>query len=204
VPPLEGPPRGAAEDVEDFRDLPEWQLPVPEDLSPPPTDATGAEFNPPAEPAACPDGWSVLARPDERFEVCHPPDWRIEGHGYVSSPGEDRWYSVGIVKWEGTEQLAHVSVYMFPPGARPVRYTIECPQPYAVTFAGEPAVLCADFPGEGRELRAISYHVVRDEQDYFDNAVPYEGSSQEDLDLALQIAGTFRFTSDEPAVTANP
>ena len=75
--------------------MPEFQLPVPEDLPAPPEDATGPEFQPPAEPQ-CPAEWQELRRPAEGFEVCYPEGWSIEGHGYVSAGVEDRWYSVGL------------------------------------------------------------------------------------------------------------
>lgn len=196
TPPLEGPPRQPAPTARtDFRELVDWQLPRPEDVSAPPADATGAEFSPPEDPE-CPQGWDVLTRPTEKFEVCHPPEWQIAGHGYVSGGEEERWYSVGIVLFDGTDQEAHVSVYLFPRYSRPARYTIDCAEPYRVTFAGEEAVLCAEFPPTFPEQRLISYNVLFDDIDYFVNVVSYQGGSQDALATAIEIAHTFKFLDE--------
>lgn len=136
--------------------------------------------------------------------MCYPDSWKIAGHGYVSAGAEARWYSVGIILFDGERQLAHVSIYAVPQFARPLTYTRDCHQPYRVTFAGVPAVLCPDFPGQPPEARIVSYHVFKNDRDYFINVVPYfrydagSGKYTEDVDesalnTAFDIAGTFRF-----------
>lgn len=195
VPPLEGPVREAAPtERTDFRVLPDWQLPRPDDLPAPPPGVEGVEFSQPDEPQLlCPDGWEELKRQSESFRICYPESWAIAGHGYVSAGAEERWYSVGIVLFEGEEQVAHVSVYRFPQYARPVRHTIDCDQAYAVTFAAEPAVLCPDVSASPPEARIISYNVFLDDADYFVNVVSYEGAGEEPLAQAMEIARTFAF-----------
>lgn len=196
IPPLEGPPRDPAPaERTDFRELPGWQLPQPEDLLPPPADAIGPEYSPPVEPE-CPDDWEKISRPPESFELCYPAPWVVGGHGYVSAGNEERWYSVGIVLFDGAAHAAHVSVYAFPQFSRPVRYTIDCPQAYALTFAGHDAVLCPDYPPMPPEQRLISYGVLFEDIDYFVNVVSYEGAPDETLATAIAIAQTFRFLED--------
>jgi len=198
IPPLDGPQREPAPTTRtDYRDDPDWQFPRPEELEPPPADAAGAEYSPP-EDVQCPESWEVLSRPAEEFEICYPEGWDIAGHGYVSSGEEERWYSVGIVNFaeNGKDQLAHVSIYIFPPFSRPVRYTIDCPQPYAVTFAGQDAVICPDFPPTAPEQRLISYNVLFGDADYFINVVSYEGAPEDALSTAIQIAHTYRFLEE--------
>ncbi|MDO8614303.1 MAG: hypothetical protein Q7T33_01025 [Dehalococcoidia bacterium] len=204
VPPLEGPPRGvAAGDRVDYRELPEWQLPNPGDLPAPPPEAQGQEFHAPEAPA-CPPDWLVLQRPSEGFTICYPPDWRTEGHGYVAAGNEEQWYSLGLILFQGERQLAHVSVYMVPRFAQPFTYTRDCQQAFAVAFAGQPAVLCPDYPGNPPEAKIIAYHIRRDDRDYFVNVVPYfqydeaaktysDGISDNALATAIQVAQTFGF-----------
>lgn len=204
TPPLEGPARGAAAQEEtNYWELSEFQLPEPQDLPEPPEDADAPEFSPPAE-AECPADWEELSRPGEKFSICYPEDWRIDGHGYVTAGVEERWYSVGMFLLDGDVQKAHVSVYVISPYARPFTYTRDCEQSYRLTLAGEPAALCPDFPGEGPEARIIAYHVRRGERDYYVNVVPYfefdeeEGTyldtvSEEAEATAIEIAHTFRF-----------
>ncbi len=195
APPLEGPERGpAATERTDFREVEEWDLPAPDSVNPVPDDEDGAIYHPPAEPN-CPADWQTLARPSEGFSICYPSDWQTAGYGYVTAGQEERWLSVGIVKFLSEardEQDAHVSVYVIPRHARPMTYTRDCPRPYRLTFAGEPAVICPEFPGQGSEKDFTSYHIRRGDLDYFVQIVPYEGGSDEALDTAIEIAHTFR------------
>jgi len=206
IPPLEGPEPGPAiSERKDWREDPEWALPSPGDVSPA-EDIDDPVLNPPAEPA-CPSDWTVLERPDEGFAICHPASWTVAGHGYVSPANEDRWYSLGIFDFVDEEehiQRAHVSVYVFSRFARPVRYTIDCPSPASVTFAGEAAVVCPSFPGVPPEAEIIAYHVLREDLDYFVNVTTYpkyeaeteeySGEVDQDArDLAVKIAQTFEF-----------
>ena len=203
-PPLEGPPRGlAATERTDFWGLPEFALPAPGDLPELAETATGPELRPPAEPQ-CPEAWQELTRPGEGLSICYPADWRIEGHGYVSAGAEDRWYSLGLFLFQDGTELAHVSVYALNRYAKPLTYTRDCEQAYKVAFAGEPAVLCPDFPGQWPEVRIISYHVRKDDLDYFVNVVPrfqydpkndaYSDTWSEEAEAtAIQIAHSFRF-----------
>lgn len=205
VPPLEGPERTLAfKENTNYREQPEFQLPAPEDVPEAPADAEGAEFHPPEEPV-CPDGWEILRRPVEGFEVCYPATWRIDGHGYVSAGLDDRWYSVGLFLFEDGRQLAHVSIYIINPYAQPFLYTRDCQQAYRATFAAMPAVLCPDLSGRPPEGKIIAYHVRRDDLDYFLNVVPYfeydeeEGGyldswPEEIEEQAIQVAHTFLFT----------
>ena len=208
TPPMEGPSRGpAATEPTNYRELPEFELPVPGDLQASPAGATGLEFQPPAAPQ-CPEDWQNLVRPAEGFQVCYPESWIIEGHGYVSSGVEERWYSVGLFLFQDDVELAHVSIYVVNPYAKPITYTRDCDQAYAVTFGGEPAVLCPDHPGEFPEAKIIAYHVRRGDLDYYINAVPMfqyddtEGTyletwSEDTEATAIQIAHTVQFM--EPA-----
>jgi hypothetical protein len=218
IPPLEGPDPGpAVSERTDWREDPEWALPSPDDVSPAdnPDDPV---LNPPADPE-CPVDWAVIERPDEGFKICHPASWIVAGHGYVSPPNEDRWYSLGIFNFVDEEkqiQRAHVSVYVFPPFARPVRYTIDCPAPASLIFAGEAAVVCPSFPGVTPESEIISYQVRREDRDYFVNVTTYPGydagteeySGEVDPDvrgLAVQIAQTFQFIpiAEQPATPSD-
>jgi len=203
APPLEGPSRGpGATERTNYRELPEFELPAPEDLPEPPDSATGPEFQPPAEPQ-CPEDWEELERRAEGFAVCYPASWSIEGHGYVSAGVEDRWYSLGLFLFQDDAELAHVSIYVVNPYARPFTYTRDCDQAYRVTFAGEPAVLCADHPGEFPEAKIIAYHVRMGDLDYYINVVPtfqYDAESRTYLETwsedaeatGIEIAHTLR------------
>jgi hypothetical protein len=208
VPPLEGPGRGPApSEFTDYREEPDWLLPQPDDLQPPPEDlAEEPAANPPAEPV-CPEGWLTVDRPTEGFKICHPENWTVAGHGYVSGANEDRWYSVGIFDFideSRTAQRAHVSIYALPRYTRPFRYTLDCVQPYTVTFSGEHAVVCLDFPGQPpAEHEIVSYHVFKNDLDYFVNVATYytvEGDEitdeidEEARATAIQIAHSFQFT----------
>ncbi len=205
TPPLEGPDRSLPfSERTNYLELPEYQLPQPEDVPAPPSDATGAEFHPPAEPS-CPEGWQTLQRPVEGFTVCYPEPLRIDGHGYVSSGFDDRWYSVGLFLFDGERQLAHVSIYILNPYALPFPYTRDCPHPYRVTFAGSPSVLCTDFPPRSPEGEIITYYLRRDDFDYYINIVPYleyDEAAGDYLDTwpddilqqAIKVAQTFQLT----------
>lgn len=206
VPPLEGPPRtGTVSERTDFRQDPEWALPKPED-QPAPDDSDDPILNPPAEPAECPTDWQVLDRPVEGFKICYPPDWVTDGQGYVAAANEERWYSVGIYDFpEGDRehQRAHISVYVVPTYTRPLRYTLDCPELFSVTLAGQPAVVCPDFPAESPEARISSYHVFREDLDYFVQVVEYfefengeytDSVNEDARDLAIQTVQTFQFT----------
>lgn len=173
VPPFEGPPRRQVFDERtNYRRVMDFRLPAPEALPEPPMDAEGAEFSPPAA-AACPQGWERLVRTVEKFQICYPPTWRVEGEGDVSAGFDDRWYSLGLFNFEGDRQLAHVSIYRMNAYAQPFLYTRGCERAYRVSLSGQPAALCPDFPGSFTEGKIIAYHVRVDDLDYFVNAVVY-------------------------------
>jgi hypothetical protein len=193
-PPLEGPDRGpAATEKTDFREDPEWQLPEPGGLSPAPEDDDPI-FSPPEDPL-CPEGWTQKDKPSNGFGICYPADWEILGEGYVTAGAEDRWYSIGLFLFPGGDEtadpLAHVSVYAIPSGARPMTYTRDCPKPYSIKFAGQDAVICPEFPDVAPREDFTSYHVRRGDTDYFIQVVPYEGGSEDDREMAIEIAHTF-------------
>ncbi len=202
-PPMEGAPRGLpATERTNYWALPEFALPAPGDLPELPATGTDSELHPSAGPQ-CPEAWQTVTRPGEGLSICYPADWRIEGHGYVSVGSDDRWYSLGLFLYKDGVELAHVSVYALNAYAQPINYTRDCEQAYRVAFAGEPAVLCPDFPGRWPEVRIISYHVRKDDLDYYVNVVPrYQADSQsgtysdtwseEAEATAIQIAHSFR------------
>jgi hypothetical protein len=211
VPPLEGPARGpSVQQQEDFRLDPAWKLPTPEE-APVPDNTDDPVLNPPAQ-ASCPAEWEILERPTEGWHVCYPANWAIDGQGYVGSANEARWYSVGIFDFTDetrVHQRAHVSVYVIPQFTRPFRYTIDCPQPFHVTFAGQPAVVCSSFPPTSPEARVISYHVFLNNLDYFVNIATYfefdessgqytDKTSDDAFKGALDIVGTFEFIPIAP------
>ncbi len=203
-PPLEGSQRATAATTRtNFRELPEFALPSPDDLPEPPADATGPEFHPPADPS-CPPDWQVLQRPVEGFQICYPGDWVIDGHGYVSAADEDRWYSVGFFLRHGATEIAHVSLYVLNPYDTPFNYTKDCNQAYRVTFSGQPAVLCPDHQGVPPEVKILTYQIRRGDLDYYVNVVPrytYDTVANRYLDqwdkdveaTAIQIAQTLQF-----------
>ncbi len=205
TPPMEGPARpNAATTRTDYRGLADFSLPTPEDLQEPPSDADGAEFHPPSEPT-CPEGWEILQRPIEGFQICYPEEWVIDGHGYVSAAAEERWYSVGFFLRRDGAEVAHVSVYVVNPFAMPFTYTRDCKEAYRVMFAGEQAVLCPDLPGVLPEVKIITYHIRKGDLDYYVNVVPkfsYDFGAGRYLDqwdkeaeaMAIQIAQTFQLT----------
>lgn len=205
VPPLEGgdQPVGTSERT-NFREHPEYQLPAPEDLPRPPDDTEGPEFYPPKEPE-CQEDWLQFSRSAEGFVICYPAGWEVDGAGYVTRPYQDRWYSGGVFLFKDGVQAAHVSVYTFNNYSLPYDYTRDCQQPYAVTLAGQPAVLCPDYPGLFPEERIVSYHVRTEMFDYLVNAVPYftydadSGSYRDSVDsdlaqLAIEVAHSFQLT----------
>ena len=203
-PPLEGPSRGpSGTERTNYRELEEFQLPVPEDLPAPPKEATSPEFQPPLEPQ-CPEDWQEVVRIAEGFRVCYPESWSVEGSGHVYAGVEDRWFSLGLFLFEDAAEVAHVSIYVINPYAKPITYTRDCDQAYRVTFAGEPASLCPDHPGEFPEAKIIAYHVRRGDLDYYINVVPkfeYDATSQTYLDTwsqdaevtGIRIAHTLQF-----------
>jgi hypothetical protein len=173
-PPLEGPERTfQAQGRTNYREHPDFQLPDPEDLPEPSGDQDGLEFHPPEKPE-CPDDWEVLSRPPEGFEICHPEEWAIDGHGLVTLGVDDRWYSVGFYLFgeDDRRERAHVSVYVTQPYSEPALFVKDCEQAYHVTLDGLPASLCPDFLGEFPEAKIIAYHVRRDDHDYFIQVVP--------------------------------
>lgn len=202
-PPFEGPQRApAVYERTNFREIPEYQLPAPGNVPESPIDAEGLEFQPPADPT-CPEEWVQLVRPVEKFAVCFPPDWQVQGHGEVIAGIEDRWYSLGLFKFEGDRPLAHVSIYRMNPYAQPFTYTRNCEQAYRVSYSGKPAVLCPGLPGSFTEAKIIAYHVRVGEFDYFVNAVihyefdeekgKYVADWPKELEEeAIRVAHTFR------------
>lgn len=211
TPPLEGPPRTTVSQKRtNYRDDPNYQLPGPDGL-PSGSDQDGQIYHPPANPQ-CPQGWKTLERPTEGFTICYPDPWTIQGYGYVSAGFDDRWLSVGIFLYKGDAQVAHVSVYVTNAYAQPFLYTKDCKQDYQVTFAGEQAVLCPDHPGVAPEVQISTYHIRKNDLDYFVNVVPhydFDPASGKYLDswdksaaaTAVQIAQTFQFI---PLVAPSP
>lgn len=175
VPPLEGPPREPyIGERQDFRQNPDYQLPKPAGVPTPPPDLE-TSLIPPSSPD-CPEGWKELFRGPEGFKMCYPPDWTVLTDAYKNAPNEERWYAGGVFKFSGEEhdhQLAHVSIYVIPQYTRPFPYTRECPTPYSVKLDGQPAVLCPSFPASDPEARIVSYHVFRENFDYFFNVALY-------------------------------
>jgi hypothetical protein len=206
APPLEGAERTfRAQERTNYRELPEFQLPDPASLPSPSDDQDGPEFQP-TETPDCPEDWEVLRRQAEGFEVCYPSDWQVDGHGYVSSGADDRWYSVGLYRFgEGGHERAHVSIYLTNPYSQPFMYVAECEKAYQVTLGGLPASLCPDHPGEFPEAKIIAYHVRQGERDYFVNVVPmveYDSEarvyhldswSKGGEEVGIQIAQSVRF-----------
>jgi len=206
APPLEGPALQPAPATRtDFREEPGWELPQVGDLTAP-VDVEDPVVNPPSD-ASCPAEWVEHSRLFQGFKICYPEDWTLTGNGYVNAANQDRWYSAGFFDFVSPtqeQQRAHVSVYVMSPFVRPVRYTIDCEEAFAITFAGEPAVVCPDFETSSPEARIVSYHVFQDELNYFVNVVGYfgydadKGEYSDDIestafDLALTIAHTFQF-----------
>jgi hypothetical protein len=179
-------------------------------------DQDGPEFHPPETPT-CPDDWELLDRPLEFFKICFPKDWQIDGHGYVTAGFDDRWYSVGLFNFlEDGSQSAHVSIYMLRPFSRPPQLFIkECDQAYRVVLDGQDAALCADVPGVFPEARIVHYFVSVDDRWTLINVVPYfekdpetgaytDQFSEEDFQLAIQIAQTIDFYDISPLQEVTP
>jgi hypothetical protein len=206
-PPLDGPERTfRAEERTDYRELPEFQLPDPDRLPDPSDDEDGAEFRPP-ESSECPEDWEVLRRPLEGFQVCFPSEWEVDGHGYVSSGADDRWYALGLYRFgEDGHERAHVSIYMTTPYSQPVLYVSECDRAYKVRLDGLAAGLCPDHAGQFPEAKIIAYHVPRGDRDYFLNVVPMmefdseaglyylDSWSEKDLATGIDIVQSIQFT----------
>jgi hypothetical protein len=175
VPPLEGPPREPyIGERQDFRQNPDYQLPRPGGVPTPPAELEDSLI-PPASPE-CPDEWEKLFRGPEGFQLCYPSDWSVLTDAYKNAPNEARWYAGGVFKFTGEgqdHQLAHVSIYVIPQYTRPFPYTKDCPTPYSVELDGQPGVLCPSFPASHPEARIISYHVFRENFDYFFNVALY-------------------------------
>jgi hypothetical protein len=175
VPPLEGPERvGYIGERQDFRLNPDFELPTPNEV-PTPEDTDDPVLNPPSVPD-CPDDWKKLFRGPEGFQLCYPEDWSVLTDAYKNSPGEERWYTGGVFKFPGDppeHQLAHVSIYAIPQYTRPFPYTKDCPTPYSVRLDNQPAVVCPSFPARHPEARLVSYHVFRENFDYFFNIALY-------------------------------
>jgi hypothetical protein len=175
VPPLEGPRRTSyIGERQDFRLNPDYELPTPNEV-PTPEDASDPVLNPPSVPD-CPGDWKKLVRGPEGFQLCYPEDWLVLTDAYKNSPNEERWYTGGVFKFPGDppeHQLAHVSVYAIPQYTRPFPYTKDCPTPYRVRLNNQPAVVCPSFPATSPEARLVSYHVFRENFDYFFNIALY-------------------------------
>ena len=170
-PPFEGPPRDYPKERTNYREEAAYQLPDPAFL-PEPEDSERPEFQFP-DPPECPEGWERMTRGLERFRICHPPDWTIEGHGYVTRGWDDRWYAVSFFRMdpEGVP-LFHVSVYVTGPFSPPTTYVAQCDEAYRVTLSGAAASVCPDYPGELPEAKIIAYHLRDGDLDYFLNVVP--------------------------------
>jgi hypothetical protein len=215
-PPLETAPEGPAVSGRvNYWEDPAWQLPKPGDLPEPPDTAEGAEYQPPAEPT-CPEGWELHDRQTEQFKLCFPPDWQIDGHGYVSLANQDdRYYSVGFFDMlPNGLQRAHVSVYATVPFSQPSLIMQKCEQAYQVVLAGKAAALCPDFPGDVPEGRIIQYFIplnyhfvfvtVVGYREYDEATSSFKDSVYEDaLQTAIQIAQTIEFY-DSPVTMGTP
>ena len=222
APPLEGPQRRLPTQRINYREHADFQFPNPADLPPPPDDAEGLEFSPPAA-SECPEGWERLVRPAQGFQICYPDDWTIDGHGYVTGGADDRWYSLGIFRFaaaadDDDAESAHVSVYEMGPYSQPFTYILTCEQAYQVTLAGKPASLCHDHPGEFPEAKIIAYHLREGDHDYFVQVVPHFARdeetgeylatwSMEDEETAIRIAHSFQLietTAAQPTPSRTP
>lgn len=216
IPPLEGPERVPyVGDKQDFREDPDYQLPQPNGI-PTPGDSNDPILNPPSTPD-CPSDWEKLFRGPEGFQLCYPSDWTVLTDAYKNAPNEERWYAGGVFKFPGEppeHQLAHVSIYVIPQFTRPFPYTKDCPAPISTTLDGQPAVVCPSFPATSPEARIVSYHVYRENLDYFFNVALYyewdEGKGEytdktddDAFDTALKIIHSVQFLDvPTPAGTA--
>lgn len=218
VPPFEGggPQPYVDRQRQNYRENPDYDQPDPDSLPEPGAEQDGPEFKPPKEPT-CPDGWEMLDRPWEFFKICFPPDWQIDGEGYVTAGMDDRWYSVGIFKFlPDWSQSAHVSVYFLRPFSRPPQLFIkECDQAYKVTLDGNPAAVCPNAPGQFPEAKIVHYWVPVGDRWTLINVVPYfekdpdtgaytDRWSEEDYELAIEIAHTIDFYERSPLQEFSP
>jgi hypothetical protein len=209
TPPFEGPARQPQLGTrEDFRQDPAYQLPGSNDVPAPTDNKDDPIYNMPDTPS-CPANWKTYTRPTEGFQVCYPAEWTVAKEGYVSSPNEDRWFIVGLFDFTDDSkqhQHAHVSVYVVPQFVKPFTYTKDCPTPFSVKLDNQPAVICPDFPPVSPESRIISYHVFRENLDYFVNIASYKeydtskGEYTDDVDddalkTAIDVVSTFQFTA---------
>lgn len=215
VPPLEGPERtGYIGEKQDFRLNPDYELPAPNEV-PSPEDASDPVLNPPAIPD-CPSDWKKLIRGPEGFQLCYPEDWTVLTDAYKNSPNEERWYTGGVFKFPGDppeRQLAHVSIYAIPQYTRPFPYTKDCPTPFSVQLNNQPAVVCPSFPPASPEARIVSYHVFRENFDYFFNIALYykwdesagaytDQTDAAAFDTAVKIIHSVEFLSVPATATA--
>ena len=97
-PPLEGPERLYADEVINYWEDHEFDLPDPANL--PALPSTFSSLAPPEDPV-CPEDWINFERIIEGFRLCYPNLYVIEGHGFVTAGVEERWYSVGFFDFEG-------------------------------------------------------------------------------------------------------
>jgi hypothetical protein len=214
VPPFEGPERETTTAPrQNYRLDPAWKLPTPASVSKP-TDTSDPVLNP--KPQTCPTDWKVDERPSEGLKFCYPSTWTVAREGYAGSPTEDQWFAAGVFDFADaahTLQHAHVSVYVTDAFTRPMRFTLDCPQLYSVTFAGKPAVVCPTFPTKQPEARIIAYHVFANDLDYFVTIATYyefntaarqysTETSADALATALQIANTVQLST--PVATSAP
>lgn len=217
LPPFEGPDRPAAEPPRrNYREDSEWELPSPASLPTPAPSLDDAALRLTAP--RCSPEFETLSRPEEGFQICYPEEWTVAGQGYVNSANEDPWFAVGIFNFpegETKDELAHVSIYVTPPFARPFRYTIDCPGPvYRVELAGQPAAACTSFTTTAAESRIVAYHIPTADFDYFIVVTVYDrsadgsgtpsGASELPFAVALRIAGTFSLIEPTSAVSPSP
>lgn len=195
-PPFENIGRESGAEIKNYREDPAFALPDPADLESLPEDLS--ELQP--VPESCPDDWMILTRPGQGFTICFPSDWALDGQGYVTGGADDRWHAAGIFKREGSQELAHVSIYGLPPGAKPFLYVRDCEEDvYAIELEDFPATVCpSSSAAQGDEAEIIAYHVRFEDLELFVNVVIKEGASDDIRDIALQIVRSIDVKAPTP------
>lgn len=210
IPDFGMPPSTDEPKRQNYRENPGFQLPDPADLPVPSSDLTAPEFHPPAA-ASCPDGWEIFDRPSEGWRICHPADWVVVGHGYVTVGVDDRFHNVSFYHFANTGfETAIVNIRTMPVFSRPLTILKECEQAYQVAFSSQLAGLCPDHPGAQSDVRVIQYHIPDGEREILVSAVPrYDRNpvngvyldtwSEEDERMAIEIAHTFDLYTPQAA-----
>ena len=210
IPSFGMPPSTEEPKRQNYRENPDYQLPDPADLPAPSSDLVEPEFHPPAAPG-CPEGWEVFDRPSEGWRICHPDDWVVVGHGYVTVGVDDRFHNVSFFHFANTGfETAIVNIRTMPEFSRPLTILKECEQAYQVRFSGQLAGLCPDHPGDQSDVRVIQYHIPDGDREVLVSAVPrYDRNpvngvyldtwSEEDEARAIEIAHTFDLYAPQAA-----